>query len=150
MPPSPEPIRISPRVAVARRRRSAWWWLLLPAILVGTLVGMLVAAVSQTIVTTVLPTIAQDLDGLGLLVGEHPLGEDAGPEGVDLGEVPQQVVGGPVRAGRDPDLGIDRLDHLEEPGGLVLDDRRVRNHPAMTPPTQPEVQGRTPVVSGSS
>src|SRR4051812_2941332 len=35
-------------------------------ILVGTLVGMLVAAVSQTIVTTVLPSIAADLNGLSL------------------------------------------------------------------------------------
>lgn len=35
-------------------------------IMAGTLVGMLVAAVSQTIVTTVLPSIAQDLDGLSL------------------------------------------------------------------------------------
>ncbi|MCB0879265.1 MAG: MFS transporter [Thermoleophilia bacterium] len=36
-------------------------------ILVGTLIGMLVAAVSQTIVTTVLPSIAKDLNGFDLM-----------------------------------------------------------------------------------
>ncbi len=36
-------------------------------VLVGTMVGMLVAAVSQTIVTTVLPTIARDLNGADML-----------------------------------------------------------------------------------
>ncbi len=35
-------------------------------IFVGTLLGMLVAAINQTTVTTVLPTIAKDLNGLGL------------------------------------------------------------------------------------
>ncbi len=35
-------------------------------ILVGTLIGMLVAAINQTTVTTVLPTIASDLHGLDL------------------------------------------------------------------------------------
>ena len=47
-----------PELSITSRQRTL--------ILIGTLVGMLVAAISQTIVTTVLPDIALDLDGLGL------------------------------------------------------------------------------------
>lgn len=47
-----------PALTITERQRSL--------IMLGTLVGMLVAAVSQTIVTTILPSIARDLDGLDL------------------------------------------------------------------------------------
>jgi multidrug resistance protein len=47
-----------PQLTITKRQRTL--------ILVGTLLGMLVAAINQTTVTTVLPTIAKDLHGFDL------------------------------------------------------------------------------------
>lgn len=48
----------APELTITSRQRTL--------ILIGTLLGMLVAAINQTTVTTVLPTIARDLNGLDL------------------------------------------------------------------------------------
>jgi EmrB/QacA subfamily drug resistance transporter len=52
------PTTTAPDLTITSRQRKL--------IFVGTLLGMLVAAINQTTVTTVLPTIAKDLNGLGL------------------------------------------------------------------------------------
>lgn len=51
-------VAATPELTITSRQRKL--------IFVGTLLGMLVAAINQTSVTTVLPTIASDLHGLGL------------------------------------------------------------------------------------
>jgi len=62
------------------------------------------------------------LDRLGLLVGAGTAAEDLGPEGVHLGQVPQQVAGGPLRARGDGCVCIHLPERRDEPVGLGVDE----------------------------
>ena len=68
------------------------------------------------------------LDCLALFIGECTGGENAGPVGVHLCEVPKQVGRRPVRAGGDGRRRVGRNDSLGEQFCLGADDGGVVEH----------------------